>query len=54
MVNRTSMPGRSMRGNPERGVVTADSDVAPDGKRFLVSLYIDDAKRAPITVTMNW
>jgi Tol biopolymer transport system component/predicted Ser/Thr protein kinase len=36
------------------GGVASDYDVAPDGKRFLVNLYIDDENTAPITVTMNW
>ena len=36
------------------GGVTADYDVAGDGKLFVVNRFIDDEKSSPITVTMNW
>jgi hypothetical protein len=29
-------------------------DLAPDGRRFLVNVPLEDAKPAPIVVLLNW
>jgi hypothetical protein len=31
-----------------------DYDVAPDGQRFLISIYSAGAGSTPITVVLNW